>query len=574
MQNKGRIGICPLLALVVALVMIPAAAVSVTGINDISFEDSFGGNRADVFCDVTAVSDGVVAVGWAEQESFRTGDWAGISGKGGTDATIVKYNDAGDVIWKKNFGGRGDDMFHSVTAVSDGIIAVGASGSASFGNGDWSGIEGNGGTDAIIVKYNDAGEVMWRKNVGGAGADVYHSVTAAPGGFVTVGLSDIPFSFFEKGPDLEWSGYGVAVIVRYNDKGDIVWVKSFAEPGGHSFVSVAAVSDGFVVLGTSSPDEKGNRDYVVKYDSAGNMKWWRYFCAGDFRSIAAVSDGFVVVGSISANYFGSGIWTGVKAKSSVADAVILKFNNAGDLVWNKNFGEGTRPVKCYYFHSATAVPDGIIAAGDAHAASGANITYSNAIAVKYSNAGEVLWEDDSSGDLHSKFYSVTAVPDGFVAAGASGPTPIEGKIKQYDALVVKYGTVGIIHVTNITNVPNRAAVGTYLSLTGTVAPANAAGMEIVWTVKDPGTTGATINGNVLHTTSTGTVIVTATVANDTYEKDFAIVIGTSEHVVVKDDGFGSNMLLYAGAGIMITVLCAGAATMLIGRGAKRNFSGS
>ena len=47
----------------------------------------------------------------------------------------------------------------------------------------------------------------------------------------------------------------------------------------------------------------------------------------------------------------------------------------------------------------------------------------------------------------------------------------------------------------------------------TVEPDYATNQTIVWSVKDPGTTVATITGNTLSTRAVGTVIVTATIAN-------------------------------------------------------------
>ena len=66
--------------------------------------------------------------------------------------------EAFEIEWKNNFGGSGDDIFNSATALPDGFVAVGASQENSFGNGDWSGFTGRGGRgndlDAIIVKYD------------------------------------------------------------------------------------------------------------------------------------------------------------------------------------------------------------------------------------------------------------------------------------------------------------------------------------------------------------------------------------------------------------------------------------
>jgi len=63
-----------------------------------------------------------------------------------------------EVEWQSNFGGSGDDIFNSVTALSDGFVAVGRSSEDSFGNGDWEGVTGRGGHDAIIVRYDNDGK--------------------------------------------------------------------------------------------------------------------------------------------------------------------------------------------------------------------------------------------------------------------------------------------------------------------------------------------------------------------------------------------------------------------------------
>ena len=74
-----------------------------------------------------------------------------------------------------------------------------------------------------------------------------------------------------------------------------------------------------------------------------------------------------------------------------------------------------------------------------------------------------------------------------------------------------------VAVTNITGVQSAATAGTALTLSGTVAPANATNKTITWTVKTAGTTGAAISGNTLTTTAAGTVEITATIANGATE---------------------------------------------------------
>ncbi|QHI72173.1 S-layer homology domain-containing protein [Aminipila terrae] len=84
-------------------------------------------------------------------------------------------------------------------------------------------------------------------------------------------------------------------------------------------------------------------------------------------------------------------------------------------------------------------------------------------------------------------------------------------------------------VTSIKDVPTMAAIGIDLTLSGTVAPTNATNKTILWSVKNAGTTGATITGGKLKTTGEGTATVTATITNGAtestdYTQDFNITV--------------------------------------------------
>jgi len=84
-------------------------------------------------------------------------------------------------------------------------------------------------------------------------------------------------------------------------------------------------------------------------------------------------------------------------------------------------------------------------------------------------------------------------------------------------------------VTNISGVPSEAIIGIPLSLTGTVVRSTATNQNIVWSVVNAGTTGATITGNTFNATSCGTATVRATIANGlgigiNYVQNFSIAV--------------------------------------------------
>jgi uncharacterized repeat protein (TIGR02543 family) len=94
-----------------------------------------------------------------------------------------------------------------------------------------------------------------------------------------------------------------------------------------------------------------------------------------------------------------------------------------------------------------------------------------------------------------------------------------------------------IRVAHIEGVPETGEAGTPLTLTGTVRPAFASNKDIVWSVKDAGTTGASISGNILNATAGGIVTITALIADGRaagkeYTQDFEINIKEGEPPVI------------------------------------------
>jgi hypothetical protein len=112
-------------------------------------------------------------------------------------------------------------------------------------------------------------------------------------------------------------------------------------------------------------------------------------------------------------------------------------------------------------------------------------------------------------------------------------------IKPSCADYVKYFEIEVtavpqcVPVTNITGIPSTIFLGVPATLNGIVQPNNAdVQAPIVWSVKSQGTTGASITGNTLKTTASGTVTVTATITNGKcgtdYTQDFVITVGCAQ----------------------------------------------
>jgi len=164
------------------------------------------------------------------------------------------------------------------------------------------------------------------------------------------------------------------------------------------------------------------------------------------------------------------------------------------------------------------------------------------------------------GSSSSKNYNIFAQYEGGSKPmlKSSDDSPVIASVNTVEYTDVKLGDI-LYAVTNISDVPNEAVVGTPLTLSGTVTPTNASFKAITWSVESAGTTGAAIEDGVLTATDAGTVTVTATIANGTspgtdYKKDFTITVSAEGAGETEGSGGGSNTLLWIGIAAVIIVL--------------------
>ena len=128
---------------------------------DITWAHNFGGSGTDYFHGVTATSDGGGAAAGYAYSAF-SGPGYTIGNAGGTDGIVFRTDASGNVLWARNSGLSGNDMYYGAAQLSDGgIVAVGYTSTTSSTYG-WS-VGNYGGTDAIVVKYDTSGMYHGRK---------------------------------------------------------------------------------------------------------------------------------------------------------------------------------------------------------------------------------------------------------------------------------------------------------------------------------------------------------------------------------------------------------------------------
>lgn len=128
---------------------------------NVQWKKTYGGSGYEVLKGVVQLSDGTYIAGGYTNSS----DGDVTNAKGMTDCWLVKMDANGDLLWQKSYGGSDYDQLSGIVATNDGGFAFTAL--TSSNDSDVTGLHG--GYDIWMVKGDAAGNVQWKKCYGGSG---------------------------------------------------------------------------------------------------------------------------------------------------------------------------------------------------------------------------------------------------------------------------------------------------------------------------------------------------------------------------------------------------------------------
>ena len=243
---------------------------------------SSGTNGDEKFFDIIKVNDGYIIAGCVSINS-HDGDLTGITVLGSRSAGfIIKFDNDFNTIWRSFFAGTFYEHFNSVKQTSDGGYIV--AGASSSNNYDMEGLgwETTRNYEAIIVKYDANGNLQYKNSFRGTIDDVFNDAIEVSDGYIAVGYSnsiDLDMAGLNHGEN----GIGEAIIVKYDNNLNMVWKKSFGGSDVDVYKSIIKRSDNeFIVAGYSKSDDydlsninKVGGGYssglIVKYNSLGTV---------------------------------------------------------------------------------------------------------------------------------------------------------------------------------------------------------------------------------------------------------------------------------------------------------------
>ncbi|SDR98220.1 gliding motility-associated C-terminal domain-containing protein [Mucilaginibacter mallensis] len=210
---------------------------------------------------------------------------------GGFDIFVAKYTSAGALIWAKSFGGDGTDQVNSMTVdINGNPIISGQYNSTSINFGSAT-IQNGGDWDAFVIKLNTNGGFVWAKSVGGSSTDYgAHVASDSQGNIVQCLRFESSFSLGGKSYS-STSGSFNALTVKYDPNGNVLWAINlpdatrsesiFSEFDSQNNTVVCGhfeSNDNFNPLGTAyNLNGNGNSTYIAKYSPSGILIWVKSF---------------------------------------------------------------------------------------------------------------------------------------------------------------------------------------------------------------------------------------------------------------------------------------------------------
>ncbi|GBD97086.1 MAG TPA: choice-of-anchor D domain-containing protein [Nitrospirae bacterium] len=228
-------------------------------------------------------------------------------------ARVFKLDANGNIQWQNIYGSSSfDDFAREIYQTADGYVLLGTTYSYGAGSGDF-----------WLLKLDTNGNILWQKTYGGSGGEEAYSLgITTDGGYIVAGYTS---TFGAGGADF--------LIIKLDGTGNVQWQKSYG--GGSQDVahSIQQTADsGFIVAGETYSYGSGSSDFfILKLDANGLVTWQKAFGTsnGDIAySVIQVADGGYVVAGETYSFI-----------SYEHDALMLKLDLNGNIVWQKDYGE-------------------------------------------------------------------------------------------------------------------------------------------------------------------------------------------------------------------------------------------
>jgi hypothetical protein len=359
--------------------IVAVAAAGSAGAATLLSETTWGGPVSEVTEESAVAPDG---------STYLAGFTTSFDQFGQENLFVVKFGADASLTWQRRWDGPevfGNDRATDVSVAPDGSVYVTGS---TFGVGG----------DALLLKFSAEGALVWQRRWGGSAFERGEGVAVGADGaiYVVGGTTSFGDSVF---------------VLKFAPDGTLVWQKVWGPATGDG---VALGTDGSIYVAGTGPRPDGAFGaavVVLKLDAAGSLVWQRVYSAAEI----ADARGGVAVGPDGSAHVAGAIQDATR--KVVVDALLVRFDSAGNLVWDRSWGGRSGDVS----GSVGVAPDGtVLWAGETNSY---GVGSDDGYLLHLSPEGKALDGDTWGGPNIDHFEGVDAAANGTISLGATTQGP-------------------------------------------------------------------------------------------------------------------------------------------------------
>lgn len=380
-----------------------------------------------------------------------------------------------DLLWVESGDCLNDDQVLSTTFDKEGNVIVAGyfSGSLSLGNYT---VSGQGGQDFFVAKYNSTGSCEWLISGGGSLNDQINGAVVDPYNDIIISGTFQSSSITVGSNTFNNSGSWDSFIAKIDQDGNILWSSHFSSSGHDNPTSLATDSSAVVVCGWFSGNliigndtlfnygSSGNKfdGYLVKFDTLGSPIWSRKVGGTETDNIQSVtidnSNNIYCSGRFgNSDLYLDSITLFNKGPEEIFTA---KYDESGNILWANAAGDLS--VGTYSYGIDTDSDDNVIIGGyffgynmavDTQVLQGNGGFLVDPFIIKYGKNGNVKWARSYGRTAGETFYNLKMDSDGNIYT--SGSYDIWGDLlptvfgndslfgfDQWDLMIIKMDSLG------------------------------------------------------------------------------------------------------------------------------------
>ncbi len=237
----------------------------------------------------------------------------------GSEALRVRYDGNGVFESHLTWGGPLSNEVESLARPAEDVVVMGGYFTTAMDFGGTT-LTSNGDRDAYVAAHDDAGSLLWVRQIGGAARDVIEQVAPMPdGGVVVMGHFVSPTIDLGGGHSATNTGGGMGMfLVRYDADGNVVWARTGTTsrimlgsdldtwPDGSVVATGVYNWTGATIDGVELPGPSTSDGWVARWRADGTLDWATHIGTdrlGRVQTTVTYADGsFVVEGTLSADW--------------------------------------------------------------------------------------------------------------------------------------------------------------------------------------------------------------------------------------------------------------------------------